>query len=210
MYHDRPSHTTPVLALLCAACLLPLLPAVAQAQSATRTDYWINDTDSSLAEIVVDDTVSSTAPDSGGWSSITLVGIHALGRYSPSEDEAVAIMQGHHEEYTQLGTNTRQTAWFIPTQGQGTRSIRSGSGSQRIIGRCWPGYVRSDTHLKKGNEERRYAARSFDPCYTINISTCPETWDYVYPYTTYHWYNDTYHDYGNGNFYGTPDIDMWW
>lgn len=210
MYHNRPSRMTPALALMCAVCLLALLPAVAQAQTNTRTDYWIDDTDSSLAEIVVDDTVSSTEPDSGDWSSITLVGIHALGRYSPSEDEAVAVSLGYWSEEISAGGNTRQTAWFIPAQSGNTRSIRSGSGSQRIITRCWPGYVRSDTRLKKGSEERRYAAFSFDPCYTINISTRKETWDYVWPYTTYQWYNDTYHDYGNGNSYNDPDIGMIW
>jgi hypothetical protein len=208
MYHYRPNHVTPALALLCAVCLLPLLlPSMARAQTAKCTYYWINDTDSSLAEIVVDDTTTVTPPDS--WSSITLVGIHALNRYSPSEDEAVAQSAGHWSECVPLGGGTRQTAWLIPYQQGATRSIRAGSGSQRLWPN-WPGYVRSDATLKKYNEVRQYAARSFDPCYTINISTQKETWDYVWPYTTYHWYDYTYHDYNNGNVYYEPNIDMWW
>jgi hypothetical protein len=208
MYHNRPSHTTPVLALLCAACLLPLLPTVAQAQTTTCIYYWIDTTNSTLAETVVDSTVTAVAPDSGAWTSITLAGIHALGLYSPSEDEAIAMLQGNWWQNTALGGNTRQTAWFVITQEGSKRSVRGGSGSLRIPGRCWPGYVYSRADLYRDGDWRSAAAASFDPCYTINISTPKDTW--TYPGHTFRWDDYTKHDYGNGNHPDGPNPTIYY
>jgi hypothetical protein len=204
---SRPSHVTSVVALLSMVCLLALLPTAAQAQTATCTYYWIDTTNTTLAEVVVDDTIGATAPDSGDWGPITLAGIHALGLYSPSEDEAVAQLQGHYWEGAELGNSTRQTAWFVTTQEGVKRSIRAGSGSLRIPTKCWPGYVYSRAWLKKDGTGRQWAAASCNFCYTINVTTGRDTW--TYPGHTYRWDDATWHDYGNGNHYDTPSPTIW-
>jgi len=204
-----PNHTTPVLALLCAACLLPLLPAVAQAQEpSTRTDYWIDDTDSSLAETVVDDTCPAIPPDSGDWSSITLAEIHALCRYSPSEDEAVAQIQGNWQQNdATLGKNTIETAWFRETFCYPKRWITGGSTSTRVKGKVGPGYVYSEAHLySSGPHSDQWAQGNKYFVYSLSVATRPDT---VYwgqgPFT---FWDFTYHSYGSGNYVDGPDIHV--
>jgi hypothetical protein len=210
MCHNKPRNSTPVLALLCAACLLPLLPAVAHAQPTTRTDYWINDTDSALAETVVDDTIEPVPPDSGDWSEITLDDIHDLGRTSPSEDEEWAASNGYYWQRgsSELGSQTIESAWFVPWEGQGQRRISSGSGSTRIWWKICPGYVAARTDLFKGTQWIGYASGAIDPWWTIKVSTKPEKWNLPSP--RFHWVNNTVHSYSYQGvpIYGpNPEID---
>lgn len=207
---SRHSQTTLAIALLCAGCLLLLLPAVAQAQEpSTRTDYWIDDTDSSLAEVVVDDTVEAVPPDSGDWSEITLAEIHDLGRTSPSEDMALAASNGSYWQRgsAELGSNTVETAWFVLEQVGSEKRIRSGSGSRRIWYKLPPGYVYARTKLYKNNAYVSNAAASFDPWWAIYVSTRNVKW--TLPSQTFHWNNYTTHNYGGGTIFG-PDPDVWW
>jgi hypothetical protein len=200
---SRPRNPTAALALLSGVCLLVLLPAVAQAQTATRTDYWINTTDSSLAEIVVDDSCAAIPPDSGSWSSITLAGIHALGRYSPSEDEAVAQIQGNWQQNdATLGKNTVETAWFRESFCYPKRWINGGSTSTR---KGWPGYVYAYARLySSGPHDVKYAAGNRYFVWSVSVATHADT---VYsgqgPYT---FWDFTEHDYGSGNHVSGPNI----
>jgi hypothetical protein len=207
---SRPRHPTAVLALLSAVCLLALLPAATQAQTNTRTDYWINDTDSSLAETVVDDTATAVPPDSGDWSETTLAQIHDLGRTSPSEDMEWAASNGYYWQRgsAELGSQTIETAWFVPVQvGQTQRKIRSGSGSTRIWYRICPGYVYARTDLYKDYQFTDWAAGSWDPWWSIKVSTKEQKWNL--PSREFHWVNNTVHNYGGGTIFGpNPEINF--
>jgi hypothetical protein len=215
MYHNRPSPSTPALALLCAACLIPLMmPAAARAQvPATRTDYWINTPDSTIAEIVVADTATATPPYPGTWSSITLAGIHDLGRNSPGEDESLAKGQGHwwQSDTTQLGgPNTVQTAWYvIGTKSNGNRYLRSGSGSRRVWTKLLPGIVYAKTSLFRDSQFDKSFEVYKDPAWEARAETYP-TDEWPYQGYTHDWLNSTEHFYGNNNWKYGPNPEIQW
>ena len=199
MYHSRPSHLTMALVLLCAACLLPLLPTVAQAQvPPTRTDYWINTDDSTVAEVVVLDTATATPPDSGSWSWISLAGIHDLGRNSPGEDESLAKEQGNWwcSDSTQLGKNSVEWGWLTHGWTTDNRKFeRSGAGSRRTgsWGRCFAKAV-----LREDGVFKKKASTDFPFCRQVRAET--QNWET--PGNETHWWTDsTEHYYGNPLYY---------
>ena len=196
MYHNRPSHMTPALALLCAACLGSLVPTVVQAQPTTRTDYWINTDDSTLVEVILPDTATATPPDSGDWDEITLDDIHDLGWNSPGENESIAIVQEHYWEIPALGGGTVEWGWYVLGFTTNNKYTITGAGSRRNWWNYLPGRVYAKTVMKKEGTpvSSAYVNKGF--AWEAKAQTLP----YNFPRTESHtWVDSTEHWYGGAN-----------